>query len=234
MNGRAWTKQDMEKLRSLYPHLRTVEVAETLGRSKSTVYAQAAKRGLHKSAEYLASPAACRLRRGDNVGKSHRFAPGHAPANKGLRRPGWSMGHMQETQFKKGSRTGAANNKWKPVGTVMPNADGYLRIKVADQPESIAGKGAASTNWQFVHRRVWEAAHGPIPKGHRLWWKDGNHLNCALDNLELLSDKEHMARTTIHNYPPQLKDAIRAAAVLDRTIRKKRKSHGEESAGRPA
>jgi len=57
--------------------------------------------GLTKSAAYLASPAACRLRKGDNVGAARRFRPGHVPANKGLRRPGWSTGRMAETQFKK-------------------------------------------------------------------------------------------------------------------------------------
>jgi hypothetical protein len=84
-----------------------------------------------------------------------------------------------------------------PVGTVKPNADGYLRMKVSDFPEPPGERGANSPNWKFLHVMVWEDAHGRIPKGHRIWWKDRNHKNCALENLELLSDKEHMARTTI-------------------------------------
>lgn len=231
MNGREWTNEDNEKLRALYPHSPTSDVAKVLERSKSATYGQARKLSLHKSKAYLASPAACRLRRGDQVGKSYRFPPGHVPANKGLRRPGWSPGRMRETQFKAGERQGVAKKRWKPVGTIMPNGDGYLRIKVADQPESIAGKGATSTNWEFVHKRVWEAEHGPIPPGHRIWWKDGDHSNCAIENLELLSDREHMARTTIHNLPPELKDTIRLVVRVKRAIKKRTKEDGKEQAG---
>jgi len=201
-------------------------VAAILGRSTSSVYAAADRLGLKKSEAYLASPAACRLRRGDNVGAAFRFKPGHVPANKGARRPGWSRGRMRETQFKKGQQS--AN--YLPIGTQRVDSDGYLRQKIAD---GLGGFGNGKV-WAFVHRQAWEAAHGPIPKGYRLWWKDGDRMNCALENLELLSGKEHMARTTIHNYPPELKAAIRLAASLDKTIRKRRRADGEESAGRPA
>lgn len=230
MNGKEWTAAEKEYLRRTYPDQPTSELAAALGRPLTAVYAQATKLGLKKSAAYMASPAACRLRRGDNIGKACRFQSGHVPANKGLRRPGWSRGRMKQTQFQKGNRS--AN--WLPVGTVRVNADGYLRIKISDAPEPPDGHGANSPNWEFVHRRVWEDAHGPIPQGHRIWWKDGNHENCALENLELLSDQEHMARTTIHNYPPELKDVIRLKGKLGKAIRKRVKADAKEQAGRSA
>ncbi len=210
-----WLPKDHKRLRSLYPHISTKKVAAILGRSVSSINGQAAKLGLKKTAEYMASPSACRLRHGDNVGAAFRFKPGHVPANKGLRRPGWSVGRMAETQFKKGNRP----HSYLPVGTIKANADGYLRVKISDAPEPLGARGAKSANWEFVHKRVWEAAHGPVPKGHRIWWKDGNHNNCSLENLELLSDKKHMARTTIHRLPPELKSALIVSGKLKRKIR---------------
>jgi hypothetical protein len=221
---RFYTTAEDKVLRAQYPHRPTKEIAKLLGRPLSAVYRRAAHHlGLRKTAEYMMSPAACRLRQGDNVGMGFRFLPGHVPANKGLRRPGYAPGRMAETQFKKGQRP----HTYLPIGTIKANTDGYLRIKVADDRP---GRGACDQNWEFVHRRVWEAAHGPIPKGHRIWWKDRNHANCALENLELLSDQDHMARTTIHNMPPELKSTILWAGALKRRIgritRGKEQTHG--------
>ncbi len=94
---RFWAPWELARLHTDYPHVSTKELARDLGRSANAVYGRAALMGLHKSAEYLASPDACRLRRGDHVGAGRRFSPGHVPANKGLRRPGWSPGRMAET-----------------------------------------------------------------------------------------------------------------------------------------
>lgn len=118
---------------------------------------------------------------------------------------------MAETAFKKGERP----RNYLPIGTIHANSDGYLRIKVSEESR---GRGANDKAWEFVHRRVWEEAHGAIPKGMRIWWKDGNHMNCALENLELLSDADHMARTTVQRLPPELKEVIYMKARLTRKI----------------
>jgi hypothetical protein len=44
----------------------------------------------------------------------------------------------------------------------------------------------------YLHHLVWERAHGPIPAGHKLAFRDGNHLNCALENLELLTNSDQV------------------------------------------
>jgi len=226
-NGKAWTEAQLSKLRSLYPHKATAQVAKLLGHPLAGAYGMAQRLGLHKSAAYLASSAACRLRRGDNLGGAHRFGKGHVPANKGLRRPGYAPGRMAETQFKKGQRS----RNCLPVGTVKGDGDGYLRIKVSAVRN---GNGGSDKAWEFIHRRVWEAAHGPIPKSHRIWWKDRDHANCALENLELLSGAEHMARTTIHNYPPELEHTIQLAGALKRRIRRMEERHGKEQNDGPS
>jgi hypothetical protein len=226
-----WTDEDNDYLRRTYADHFARDIARRIGRSVTSVHAQARKLGLKKDETFVVTH--CRLQKGAHIGVEFQFKPGQAPANKGLRRPGYSKGRgrMEETQFKKGTRP----PNTLPVGTIKPNADGYLRIKISDAPELPGAKGANSPNWEFVHKRVWEAAHGPIPPGHRIWWKDGNHLNCALENLELLTDKEHMARTTVHNLPPDLREVINLKGALKRAIRRKAKEHGgEESTTRPA
>jgi HNH endonuclease len=217
-NRKYWTAEDLKLFVELYPHTSNKEIGKRLGRSEQSINAASGVYGLRKSAEYLARQNAELGKQLNVSGAAHRFPKGHVPANKGTRRPGWAPGRMASTQFKKGRRAGAAQAKWVPIGTVKMNADGYLRRKIADEPEEIAGKGAHSTNWEFVHRRVWEDAHGPIPEGYRIWWKDGNHWNCALENLELLSGKEHMRRTTVHGLPQPLKEVIQLKGSINRQI----------------
>lgn len=46
----------------------------------------------------------------------------------------------------------------------------------------------------YLHHVVWEEHNGPIPAGHKVCFKDGNHLNCAIENLELLSNSEQVRK----------------------------------------
>lgn len=45
---------------------------------------------------------------------------------------------------------------------------------------------------EYLHRKVWEDNHGPIPPGHIVHHKDENPGNNDLSNLEMLSHAEHM------------------------------------------
>ncbi|MGD9954247.1 MAG: HNH endonuclease signature motif containing protein, partial [Burkholderiales bacterium] len=176
MRGRAWTRAEEEILALQYPHMATKVIALLLEVPVYRVYSKATRMGLAKSAEYLASDAACRLRRGDNIGRRYRFPKGHVPANKGLRRPGYAPGNMARGQFKKGRRP----HNWLPIGTEVVRSDGYLARKMTDT-------GYPPRDWVQVHRLNWIAAHGPIPPRHVIRFKDGNKLNTAVENLEMLS-----------------------------------------------
>jgi hypothetical protein len=194
---RLWNPEDDELLRLRYPHEPTAELARELRRSATSVYARADKLGLSKSAEYLAGPHACRLRRGDNVGAPTRFKKGQVPANKGLRRPGWGPGRMKETQFRKGERQGVAVRLYQPIGTERISKDGYLERKVNDDLPLQA-------RWRAVHLLVWEAANGPLPKGYAICFKNRDKADIRLDNLECITRRELMQRNTVHNYPKPL------------------------------
>src|SRR5689334_354604 len=45
---------------------------------------------------------------------------------------------------------------------------------------------------RWLHREVWKAAHGRIPKHHHVHHRDGNPSNNALENLECVPRSEHL------------------------------------------
>lgn len=228
MNRKPWTDADDAIVLARYANEPTATIAGDLGRSVSCVYQHARLLGLRKSAEYLESPAAGRLRRGDNIGMSGRFKKGHVPCNKGLRRPGWGPGRMKETQFRKGDRTGIAARNWRPVGTVLADTEGYLRIKVR---EAVPGEAYGFGNvrvWPLMQRHVWAEVHGPIPAGHAIAFKNGNRQDVRIENLELLTRAQLMKRNTVHNLPKPLAQTIQLLGALKRQIRKRTEAHASK------
>ena len=106
-------------------------------------------------------------------GLTGRFKPGNVPHNKGKK--GQSYPGTEATQFKKGNIPPNA----RPIGAERVNVDGYRERKIAEP-----------NVWRLVHRLNWEQAHGPIPKGHAVIFKDKNKLNCEVDNLLLVTRGE--------------------------------------------
>lgn len=220
MPRRFWTEAELRTLRELFPTRRTPDVAQLLGCKISRVTAMASKLGLKKR------PEACGwLKKGQSQPGTEggRFQKGIIPANKGLRRPGYSVGRgrMQETQFKKGERTGAAARNWKPVGTITTDPEGYLRIKVR---EAVSGEHSGYGNtkvWPLYGRYTWEQHNGPIPSRHLVRFKDGNKQNCAIENLELLSMADNARRNSMWaQLPRELALAIQMNGQLKRKIRR--------------
>jgi hypothetical protein len=44
--------------------------------------------------------------------------------------------------------------------------------------------------WKLKHHKIWEEAHGPIPKGHAIMFANGDKSDFNLDNLLMVSRKE--------------------------------------------
>lgn len=208
---RCWTKREDARVRREFPKTQTAALAAALGRSTPSVVNRAKQLGLKKTAEYLMSPAACRLRRGDNVGAAHRYGTGHVPANKGLRRPGWSSGRMKETQFKKGNSTNRM-----PIGS-RRLIDGYIFIKLGAEPFQ-----PYTRNWYAEHILDWEIANRrQLPAGHALAFKNGDRTDIRLENLELITRAQLMRRNTVHNLPPPIVKAIQLIGAVKRQIRRR-------------
>lgn len=60
----------------------------------------------------------------------------------------------------------------------------------------------------YLHRCVWEAAHGAIPEGFHIHHKDENRENNDLSNLEALSPKDH-AQEHYDSASAERREAIR-------------------------
>lgn len=207
-------------MRRIYPDTPTTQVARRLNRTMAATYGRADKLGLNKSPAYLASPAACRLRRGDNVGAPFRFKKGHVPANKGLRRPGWGPGRMKETQFRAGER----GSRWVPIGSTRL-VDGYQYTKVRDIRSTKGGRGFVpwTRNWTPTHVLLWKKERGPVPARHVLVFKNGDRTDIRLENLELIHRRDLMARNTVHNLPKPLAETVQLLGALRRKINRKAK-----------
>lgn len=205
-----WTEERIAELARRYPHEKTEHIAAALGLPVGKVYQKALRLGLKKTAAYLASPVACRLRRGGNVGAAHRFQKGCVSHNKGKK--GIHVAGTEATWFKKWHLP----HNWVPVGAYRVNSHGILERKTTE-----AKRGAQ--RWTAVHRLVWEAAHGPIPQGHIVRFKPGMKTvvleEITPERLDLIDRKQHMQHNSIHNLPPALKQVCQLTGAINRKIK---------------
>lgn len=109
------------------------------------------------------------------------YKKGNTPVNKGAKGI-----HLSPcTEFKKGHKP--ANTKYNGCITIRRNKKqgiNYTYIRIAE------------SKWRQLHQVIWEKANGKIPKGMILVFKDGDTSNCSLQNLLLVTRKEHLERNT--------------------------------------
>lgn len=209
MNGIKWTKQeDLILMENFEKHL-TVDMMHLLpGRSLSSIRGRAYDMGLKKTKETL-----CKM--GDSLidsGKAHRFQNGLIPFNKGKKMPDELKEHIKHTFFQKGNKP----HNTQPDGTINERRDKsgviYKYIKIKD------------SYWRLLHRVVWEQHNGPIPKGHRIHFLNGDTTNCAIENLRCLSGEQAMDLNRLTQYPIELQQVIK----LKNKLTKKIKDHGTQ------
>lgn len=218
--GEQFSSSDDALLRERFADTPTQRLAEQLQRTYAAVAVRARTLGLRKSAAYLTSRASGRLQRGDRIGAATCFQKGHAPQNKGVKRPaGWSPGRMRETQFAKGQ---AAWNL-KPLGSVRI-IDGYEFTKVGNDPHV-----EWTENWRQTHTIQWEALHGPVPQGQCLKSVDGNRLNTDPANWQLIPrailprlNGGRRKRLGYDQAPAELKPILLTVAKLGHAVKQRR------------
>ena len=110
-------------------------------------------------------------------GVNTTFKKKHVPANKGKQMSAEQYAKCKGTMFKKGH----SPQNYKPVGSERINVDGYIEIKVKDPG-----------TWKLKHRVIWEQHNGKIKNGMIVIFRDNNPLNCAIDNLMLISKGENI------------------------------------------
>ena len=196
-----------QQIIDLYPHHSTKYIAELLGVSISKVYNTAWAANVKKSAEYMLTPESGRI---IEPSVANQFKPGHTPHNKGKQISAEIYEKVAPTMFKKGNKP----HNTKPKGTINIRADKtgrlYQYIKIKD------------SHWELLQRYVWTQANGEIPPGSVVIFLDGNYLNCELNNLQVISRRENMARNTIQRYPAELQE------VMKLTCKLKRKTNGKQ------
>ena len=197
-----WTQAEDDYLRRIYPEMSNEEVAMWLHRSKRAVMAHAYILGVHKSPEFAEK----QFRKG-------QFRKGQTPHNKGKSRKYWASPEAEELMAKGQFKPGECrddNPRKKPIGHEKVYADGYVWI--------ITEHGRKQKN-----RVVWEQAHGPIPHGYMVKFRDGNPLNCALENLYLVSRADNAREIRAAMSPEKKKEIHRKAqAKRNASIRRDR------------
>lgn len=88
-----------------------------------------------------------------------------------------------------------------PVGTEKI-FNGFVYVKTSEAREKNRTHKAYHENWKMKAHYLWEKENGKIPKGYCLCYKDGNKLNCELENLYLLTPKElgKLVKNKVYGY----------------------------------
>lgn len=103
-----------------------------------------------------------------------KYKKGNIPANTG------KHGLAPEAFYRNTWRKGHVTWNKAVVGAETVTTDGYVKVKIA-QPNV----------WAFKHTLIWEKENGKVPEGFIVVFKDGNKLNCTIENLDLISRAEN-------------------------------------------
>lgn len=212
---KVWTPEEDNIMKTLYPTATMFELLEWFpDRSERSIYSRATTLELLKTKEFRGNQMERITRELAESGKAHRFRKGDIPANKGKKQTEYmtaeGIERSKATRFKKG----VVSHNVVPVGTISERRNErrktvYLYIKEKEH------------HWEQLHRHVWKNHYGEIPKGHNIIFKDGNTLNCEIDNLECVSDEKNMLRNSIQRYPEELRDVMQLTGRLKKKIIKK-------------
>ena len=228
MSRFVWTPEREQSLRNLYPHYTAEIVGKVIGCPPSSVWSKAKRLGLEKSPEFLASQQSGRIQRGKQTPSivANRFKPGQQPWNKGSHYQ--AGGRSAETRFKPGRLPSEARN-YLPIGSLRISADGTLERKVNDTHPTPARR------WVAVHRLVWEAAHGPLQKGHMVFFKPGQRTaveaEITADKLECITRQDHMRRHSMHSRGPEVAKLVQLKGQITRQVNRIHREHNEQQHG---
>jgi hypothetical protein len=198
-----WTAAADAELTRLYPLHDNTTIGKLMGCTEPAVLNRARHLGLKKPAGWV------------NVGC---FNAARSSWNAGKK--GWTAGgRSAETRFKAGQKP----HTWNPIGHERITDDGYLQRKVTDT-------GVTRRDYVNVHWLIWREAGREIPPGHALVFKDGDKTHIALDNLQLITRRELMARNSVHQLPKALAELVQLRGALLRKINRAERAQQEASA----
>lgn len=180
-----FTPEQIEVVREIYPNTLSADIAALFGCTIYAVHNLAHRLSLKKDIEFIRETAAKNMADPDHPGRKHHFKKGNISFNKGRKQSEFlspeAIERTKATRFKKGQK----GWNYKLVGYERVNVDGYVEVKVKE-----------SRTFRLKHRIVWEQHNGPLQKGENVQFRDGNRLNCDIDNLYLIRREDQMLRNS--------------------------------------
>jgi hypothetical protein len=206
---RIWTQEERQFLKDNFANSYTQTIADKMNRSYLSVATQANLMRLHKSEAFKAIENENRNQKLKDLGAQFRFKKGAIPPNKGKK----MSAEVYEKSKHKFFKPGRNPHNALQIGAEVIRHDKRINISYI----LIKLEGERKLKYKHVH--IWEAVNKTkLPKGFNIVFKDGNTLNCEIDNLECISNAELMQRNTIHRFPEELKSTIRLVNKLKRKI----------------
>ena len=210
VNRRFWSDDERKILSEMFADNYTETICKILNRSYRSVCSQSFLMGLKKSDAFMKMELQKQAERLKVVGVTGRYTKGRMPENKGKKMPNDVYEKVKHTMFKKGQLPHNSYNDWDEVLRTDKRGKQYWMIKLPNERKL-----------KPKHIWIWETQTGKVEKGFNVVFKDGNQLNCIIENLECISNAELMQRNTIHRFPTELKSTIRLVNKLKRTINAK-------------
>lgn len=139
-------------------------------------------------------------------GRTGQFEKGSKSWNKGTK----GMTSRNRTTFAKGNDPANRKGLWSER---IDSKEGFILVKV---PERDPYTGFP-TRYKHKHIWIWEQTNGLIPDGSAVVFKDGDRLNCVLENLVLVTRNELLS-LNLHGYrkmPEELKPVVLSIARIE-------------------
>ena len=212
------TRQQVQEIIRLYPDRPASVIAEQFGKPVSHIYKIAYRYGVKKSEAFRNSTLSGRIQKGQRLSPDTEFKKGLIPKTKGrkladIRKNKEALERTISTRWKKGH---------KPYSTKYDCAITVRRMRLDKTGGVIPYQfiRISEGRWEFFHRHLWKKHYGNIPQGYNVVFKDGNTLNCVIENLECISNTDLLLRNQIHNLPKEVKDLVYLKASLTKAINK--------------
>lgn len=173
-----FTNEEDNFLRENYLQMIPRVIGEQLGRSKNSVSQRIKLLGLVVPPEVVAQRK-----------KLGQFKPGQKSWNTGMK--GLKIPGSEKSWFKKGHLP----HQTKYDGCITIREDHTQRRGKLAQYKWIRISKAV---WKPLHQFIWEKEHGEIPKGYTFRFKNGNTLDCRLENLLLIPRAKQVRMNSNH------------------------------------
>ena len=216
------TRAQVQEIVGLYPDHPASQIAEQFGKPISCIYKTAQRYGVKKSDTFRNLPLSGRIQKGQHLSPDTELKRGHVPWSKGkklvdIHKNGEVLDKFLSNRFQKGHKP--HTTKYDGAITIRRTASdgngGFVPYKMIRLSEK---------KWEFLNRHLWEKHYGDIPHGYNVVFRDGNTMNCIIENLECISNAELGRRNSLHGLPEDIKELIYLKGSLTKAIKKATKN----------